>query len=168
MSVIFITIIFLAICIAYGYARMSDHNDFVYSAFAGSSDEPHDSSYPTVITEPSRVIQLDDGTYKNTKSFHRLRINGNCMAPIDINNGDEWLATKFNRKKSLKSQVKVNDVLFIYLPDTKRYKIRRVRKFIDDKTVDTYSYNEDRTEHSSSRPHSTDTIKGILRYRINH
>lgn len=88
------------------------------------------------------------------------------MSPIDINNGDEWLAIKINHKKDLRSQINVGDVLFIYLADTNRYKIRRVRRFIDDKTLETYSYNSDRTEHTSRKPHVAESIMGVVKYRI--
>lgn len=166
MTSVILFLIFLAICIAYGYPRTISRNDVVYSASAGSSDEPHNSAGPTVFSEKSAVIKLPDGTYANTRSFHRIRINGTCMSPIDINHGDEWLAIKINPKKDLSSQIKHNDVLLIYLADTNRYKIRRVKKFIDEKTLDTYSFNPDGSEHQSSRPHKADSIMGVVKYRL--
>lgn len=165
MASIYILLIFIAICICYAYPRLIKQDDVVYSAFAGSSDEQHDSVTP-VFSERSSVIKLPDGTYANTKSFHRLRVNGVCMSPIGINNGDEWLAIKINRKKSLREQINIGDVLLIYLADTNRYKIRRVRNFIDDFTLATYSYNRDNTEHNSRNPHIANTIMGVVKYRL--
>ena len=166
MESVFLFLIFLLICFGYGYPRIVMQNDLVYSAFAGSSDDPHNSESPAVTSEKSRVIKLPDGTYANTKSFLRLRVNGICMSPIDINNGDEWLAVKINRKKNLRSQIKAGDVLLIYLADTNRYKIRRVNGFINDTTLDTYSYNPDQTIHASRKPHVAEAIMGIVKYRL--
>ena len=109
---------------------------------------------------------MPDGTFANTKSFHRLRVNGTCMSKIDINNGDEWLAIKINRKKTLREQINVGDVILIYLADTNRYKIRQVNKFINDTTLDTYSYSTDNTIHYSSKPHVADAIMGVVKYRL--
>lgn len=166
MVSIYILLIFIAICICYAYPRLIKQDDVVYSAFAGSSDEPHNSESPVLTFEKSRVIKLPDGTYANTKSFHRLRINGVCMSPVDIKNGEEWLAKKINHKKSLRSQINIGDVLLIYLSDTKRYKIRRVHDFIDDSTLDTYSYTPEGKVHKSTKPHSANTIMGVVKYRL--
>ena len=168
MESVFLFLIFLFLCFCYGYPRIvkRNRNDVVYSAFAGSSDEPHDSKSPVLLSEPSRVIKLPDGMYANSNSFHRLRINGVCMSPIDIKNGEEWLAIKINHKKSLRSQINIGDVLLIYLSDTKRYKIRRVYDFIDDSTLDTYSYTPEGKVHKSTKPHSANTIMGVVKYRL--
>lgn len=166
MASIYILLIFIAICICYAYPRLSKQDDVVYSAFAGSSDEPHDSESSILTFEKSRVIKLPDGTYANTKSFHRLRINGVCMSPIGINNGEEWLAKKINPQKSLRTQINKEDVLLIYLSDKKRYKIRRVHDFIDDSTVDTYSFTPEGKIHKSTKPHSANTIMGVVKYRL--
>lgn len=83
-----------------------------------------------------------------------------------MNNGDEWLAVKIDRKKNLRDQIKVDDVLLIYLADKNSYKIRKVKGFINDTTLDTYSYNPDRTEHKSSKPHVAESIMGVVKYRL--
>lgn len=166
MSAVIIFIIFILLCFCYGYPRVGMKNsDKVYSASAGSSDEQHESVTP-IFTEESTVIQLPDGTYANTKSFHRLRINGSCMSPLNMNNGDEWLAVKIDHKKNLRDQIKIDDVLLIHLADKNSYKIRKVKGFINDTTLDTYSYNQDKTEHKSSKPHTAKSIMGVVKYRL--
>lgn len=168
MTSIYIILIFLAICLCYGLPRLRNRNDLVYSAFAGSADEPHNSENPVVVSKASKVIKLPSGLYANTNSYHRLRVNGVCMTPSNINNNEEWLAKKINKKKDLKTQIRTGDVILIYLADTKRYKIRKVANFINDTTVDTYSFNASGEIQMSSKPHSKETIMGVLQYRLSN
>ena len=88
------------------------------------------------------------------------------MSPINMNNGDEWLAVKIDHKKNLRDQIKIDDVLLIHLADKNSYKIRKVKGFINDTTLDTYSYNQDKTEHKSSKPHTAKSIMGVVKYRL--
>lgn len=167
MSAIYATLIFFAICALYGYARLKKSEDCIYSVSAGSADEHNaDNRQCDIVKSESHVVQLPDGTYASTSRYYRIRINGTCMERQEIKNGEEWLVRKIKKGKSLRKQVKVGDVLFIYLQDTDRYKIRRVKSFIDDVTVETYSYDKNGNEQMSSKPHSQATILGIVAYRL--
>lgn len=167
MSALYTTLIFFAICAFYGFARLKKSEDCVYTVSAGSADEHNaDNRQCDIVKCESRVVQLPDGTYASTSHYYRIRISGTCMEKQEIMNGEEWLVRKIKRSQNLRKQVKVGDVLFIYLQDTGRYKIRRVKSFIDDETVETYSYDKSGNEHISSKPHSIEAIRGIVAYRL--
>lgn len=167
MTTIYATILFILICIFYGASRMKSYKENIYPASAGSVNEHPDScSQCDIVESESKVVRLPDGTYTNTRKYYRIRINGSCMTFQDINDGEQWLAKKVSQKKSLRSQVAEGDVLFIHLKDTDRYKIRRVKRFVDDDTVDTYSYDKEGNEKPSSKPHRKEVILGKVAYRL--
>ena len=91
---VIIFVLFLVLCGLYLWL-VRNKKDTVYTTFAGSSDEPHGGCCQCrLYTEESKVIKLPDGSYRNTASFHRIKISGNCMSPVNIHSDEEWFAGK--------------------------------------------------------------------------
>lgn len=166
-STIIILPIFILLCVLYGVARSYNNTDEVLPAHAGDDEDSHGHSpcECTVKREKSRIIQLPNGLYANTKSFHRVAVVGTCMEKIGIMSGDEWLAEKIKSKK-LKERLKSDDVLLIYLKDKNEYKLRRLRKVLPAGQFATYYYKPDGTEHDSRNHHSSESILGVVRYKL--
>lgn len=169
METIILIAIFVLICVGYGVIRtIGSKKDRVYNAKAGGAGEGSaESDIIPILTEQSKVVKLPNGYYANTHKFHRLKVNGNCMSPVNINDQEEWLAEKFNNNKSLCSQIKKGDVVLIYRKDKDDYKIRRVETIDAERNeLVTYWYQDNGEKKVSSKNHGKDLIMGILRYRI--
>ena len=106
-----------------------------------------------------------DGNVLSRDGMIRVIVNGDCMHCRRIVNGTQLLVEPVDKSRSLKEQVKQGSILMIHIPDTDVDKIREL-DYMDDKYVYTFYYNPDGTKHHSSRPHSLDTVVGVVRYRI--
>lgn len=168
MTSVFIYIIFATVCIAYGILRSKkSHIDEVLPTFAGSISEPHElPSDCNIEKKESFVIQLPNKSYASTRSFYRIFIIGECMEKIGINQNEEWLASKLNKRKKVTEQITPGDVLLIYLKDKNIYKIRRFDHLNEKGFLETYSYNPDGSVHMSSKPHDPMSVMGVVKYKI--
>lgn len=168
MNTVVIYILFIAVCVLYGVVRTRKPIDKVLPSYAGPLSEHTGNSNDFEPTKkPSCVIKLPNGKYANTRSYHRIRIIGECMEVIGIHKNDEWLADKIKHsdKNSIINKISRGDVLLIYLEDKNQYKIRCFENLDDNGNLITYSYpNGER--HDSSKPHSPSTVMGVVKYRL--
>lgn len=110
-------------------------------------------------------LKDSDGNNISREGMIRVVVNGDCMHCRRIVNGTQLLVKPIDKSRSLKEQLKTGAILMIHIPDTDVYKIRELDR-MDEKSVYTFYYNPDGTKHFSSRPHSLNTVVGIVRYRI--
>ena len=163
-TTIIIFVIFIVIVSLYGIFSFHGKEQDVFTTEAGPTNcdetllQKHDRC-------PVKTILLPNGTYKSSRDFIRIRINGHCMEKRGVCYGEEWLVEKIDKSKPFKEQVKTSDILFIYIKDKKIFKIRELRSFVDDERLDTIYYQND-IEKSSSIPHNIDSVLGIVRYNI--
>lgn len=115
------------------------------------------------LTSPSRVI-LPSGKYVNINDYICAEVVGNSMKPCGINSGD---LVCFEPKKAVK--VKSEDVVLLYIPDDKQYKVRVVRD-ISNKTDDvvTYHFDDEQKKHVSVRNSKESNIIGVARYVVSN
>lgn len=113
-----------------------------------------------------RVDLQKDGKAVSTRNMIRIVVNGDCMKPRNIVEGTQLYVEKVAKKADKKGIIHQGDILMLYLPDTKKYKIREFKEFTTDGTMSTFYYNADGSEQMSSQPHKTDTLVGVVKYRV--
>ena len=176
MSVIIFTVVFVSIIALYAYLNVqirqtenqhSQDRDFVMCVEAGDTDnvtaedlekESYFIKHQTIRDYSGRVI--------NDTNTIRIKTRGDCMVPIGINNGDELLVRRIDEKKPLSDQITQGDVLFIHIKDNGINKIRIFDSFDNEGMLHTYRY-KDNTRKDSSRPHSPNSVVGVVRYQLN-
>jgi hypothetical protein len=100
-----------------------------------------------------------------SSSLHRnFIVKGKCMEPVKINEGSVQSVRIFNKheKANLANILKANDIVLIHLNDKKfrGYKLRIVNH-VSDSNANTY-YFVNGIKQESSKPHSLDSIIGII------
>lgn len=119
-----------------------------------------------VSSSRSMIIRLNSGEYIHSKDYIRIRIFGSCMKPRNIIKGEEWLVKPIDKNKDVWNQIKPEDVLLIHIKDKDIYKIREYVSPADDENLNTIWYEADGGKHRSSRPHSIESIVGVVKYAI--
>ncbi|MCM1522741.1 MAG: hypothetical protein NC039_08845 [Muribaculaceae bacterium] len=159
-----IAIIFVIICVLYGWAsHMYARKDLILEVEAGPLG--HDCVLSNFESR-SRVVRLESGRYVNTHDYIRVCIHGECMTPRNILNGEEWLVEPIRQEAELRSQLKERDVLLIYIQEKGLYKIRELEAFNPDGSLKTIYYGPDRVKRNSSRAHQASQVMGVVRYAI--
>jgi hypothetical protein len=104
----------------------------------------------------------------NSSDYILARADGVSMKKKGINNGDIVYARKFDASFG-KDQIKPNDILLILLNDEryKGYKIRvcRRRNPEDENDLETFYYDSDGNERTSSKNHRLDLVQGVVKYK---
>lgn len=113
-----------------------------------------------------RVDLQKDGKAVSMRNMIRIVVNGDCMKPRHIVEGTQLYVEKVDKKADVKGLIHQGDILMLYLPDTKKYKIREFKEFTPEGAMNTFYYNADGSEHMSSQPHKTDTLIGVVKYRV--
>lgn len=114
----------------------------------------------------TRAELHDHGKTVSTRNMIRIVVNGDCMKPRNIVEGTQLYVEKIAKDADVKGKISQGDILMLYLPDTKKYKIREFKAFTPEGAMSTFYYNADGTEHPSSQPHMRDTLVGVVKYRI--
>ena len=165
-ATIIIAVVFILICLLYGLStKYYYQKDNIVPVEAGKIEDCAIMLNPA--RRPSRLVKLDDGSYINSHDYVRIVINGRCMEPRNILNGEEWLVKPIDKNLDVLKQISPKDVLLIYLQDTNIYKIREYERVNREngELLDTFYYQDGRP-HKSSRPHSKKSIVGIVKYSI--
>ncbi|MDE6043396.1 MAG: hypothetical protein K2G07_07645 [Muribaculaceae bacterium] len=164
MTTLVVGLIFAIICILYGWASFAyRQKDHVIEVEAGNTD---DGCKLGKYDMSSKSVRLSNGKYVNTRDFIRIIIHGNCMTPRNILNGEEWLVEPINQKLDIKSQLRIKDVVLLFIEDKNSYIIRELSSFDTDGTLQTSRYNDDKSIRASKRNHRLDQILGVVRYAI--
>ena len=87
-------------------------------------------------------------------------------ASTQYSNGEEWLVEPINKRKRLDKQINDRDVLLIYVEDKDLYKIREFEGFNKDGSLATFYYEDDGAKHISSKPHTQESVCGVVGYRV--
>jgi hypothetical protein len=108
------------------------------------------------------------GKKYNASDYILLRADGSSMKRRGINNGDIIYAKKFDESFG-KDRIQPDDILLIYLNDEryKGYKVRVLRKRNpnDENDMETYYYDSDGNERTSSKNHRLDLVQGVVKYK---
>ena len=110
------------------------------------------------------LVEVDIENIVIDPSLKYFVVKNQCMQIKGISDGDIVGVNMIEDKESLLSSIKQGSMLLISLNDGnfKGYKLREVGELTDDKTAfNTYHYKGG-VQHKSSKPHSIDSIKGIV------
>ena len=175
MPVIILTAVFIIVIALYAYLNVqfrqegqlnSQERDYVMCVEAGDTDcitaeDLKEASY-YIKHQPVRDYS---GRIINNPNTIRIKTKGDCMVPIGINNGDKLLVRCIDRNEPLSTQIEHGDVLLIHIKDNGIYKIRIFDAYDDNGNLLTYRY-KDNVRKNSSRPHSVDSVVGVVRYQL--
>lgn len=161
-----IVIILMGLLIVGYFVGQSLSKEYVLCVEAGpmtgvSAEELRNKSFYA-----TRAALQDHGKIVSTRNMIRVVVNGDCMKPRNIEEGTQLYVEKIAKDADVSDKIKQGDILLLYLPDTKKYKIREFKSFISEGTMNTFYYNVDGTEHPSSQPHRRETLVGVVKYRI--
>jgi hypothetical protein len=163
-------IVVFVLCILYGIASSlyskSKKEESVILAEAGSVSNasegvvlvPH-MPRKLVRISKDRLVRTDDPNYI------RIVIGGTCMTPKQVLQNEDWLAEKINLVKD-KNKIHEGNIVLIYLKDKDMYKIREFIKYDGNGDLLTQYYNADEEAVPSSKPHTKESVKAVLRYQI--
>lgn len=114
----------------------------------------------------TRTNLQKDGKTVSTRDMIRIVVNGDCMKPRNIVEGTQLYVEKIAKDADVKDKISEGDILMLYLPDLKKYKIREFKEFTSKGEMSTFYYNPDGSIHKSSQPHNRDKLIGVVRYRV--
>ena len=142
--------------------------DTVIETKAGKIDDCEMVSSSNLVKKKPCLIKLNNGSYINSHDFIRIIISGDCMVPRKILSGEEWLVKPIKKGTQIVEQISPHDILLIYLRDKNVYKIREFKQINANAPLmlDTFYYNSDGTIHPSSKPHSVNSVIGVVKYSI--
>lgn len=112
---------------------------------------------------PYQFIRLGSGKNINSRDYMRVKVDGHCMEPRGIKDGCQVLVLPRNKNEQFKKQVKLGDILLIYLHDKKVYKLRILENYDNEKQLITFRY-ENGQKHRSQRNHNPDDVLGVVKY----
>ena len=128
----------LTICILYGWASsLYRKEDTIIGVSAG--DENGACSI-TSFSSPSKSVKLLNGKYINTRNYIRIKINGKCMIPRNIFDGEEWLVEPLKNSEDVKSTLRIKDVILLYIQDKGTYILREFNGYDNDGSLKTLIY----------------------------
>lgn len=165
METFYFIIVFVLIIAFYAFCNLKLRKEYVMGVEAGTTkgvtaDELKRASYSI----KRRIVKDRQGNIIPSETMIRVVVEGNCMKPLRINSGDEMIAIKIDKSRTLKEQIKKNDVLLIYLRDNGIHKLRAFERF-EGRNLQTFWYEEDGTKHPSSKVHTPESVLGVIRYR---
>lgn len=154
MTSITTIIIWLVICILYGWAStMGRKQDTI---FIVSTEEDY---YFSSITSPSKVIKLSNGRYTNTRNYIRIRVYGNGLVYRGICDGEEWLVQPLKDYKTLMKK----DIILLYVKDS--YILREFKGWkTSNDLLETLKYEN--SGHTKVEYYRVNQVKGIVRFSI--
>lgn len=165
METVWFILIFAIVAGLYGYLCYKKGNaETVIAVEAGSTGKVSPRWINSKSFKAPRCQYKVNGETIDSSMYMRLVVEGNCMTPRNIFNGDQLLALKVNSIEELRRELQPNNIVLIYLNDIDLYKIRIFDSFDGDDLLTYYYENGKRKD--SSRPHSIHSIKGIVKYAI--
>lgn len=165
METVWFILIFMVVASLYGFLCYKRGNaETVIAVEAGSTGKVSPKWINSKSFKTPRCQYKINGEIIDSSLYMRLVVEGNCMMPRGIANGDQLLALKVSNAEEVKKELQHDCIVLIYLEDINLYKIRVFDKLEGDNLV-TYYYDNGKRKNSS-KPHSINSIKGIVKYAI--
>lgn len=165
METVWFILIFAIVALLYGIlCYKKSHTETVIAVEAGATSKVSSAHINDKSFKAPKCVYKINGEIIDSSKYIRLIVQGDCMSPRGIINGNQLLALKINNLEELNKNLHPNDIVLIYLEDIKLYKIRVFKEFKENNLITYYFNNGDAKE--SSKPHSLQSIKGIIKYRI--
>ena len=165
METFYFIIAFVLVLAFYAYSNLVLRKDYVMGVEAGTTkgvtaEELKRASFSV----RHKVLRDRRGNVIPADSIIRMVVEGNCMRPFHINNGDRMIAVKIDKNRPFEDQIRQNDVLLIHLEDNGINKIRAFEGY-DGENLRTFWFEDNGTKHPSSRVHTRESVLGVVRYK---
>jgi len=165
METVWFILIFALVASLYGFLCYKRGNAETVTAVEAGTMAKASSEWINSKSFKSPKCQYKiNGEIIDSSLYMRLVVEGNCMVPRGIASGDQLLALKVNDIEELRKELQHGNIVLIYLEDINLHKIRVFDRFEGDNLMTYYFENGKRRD--SSRPHSINSIKGIVKYAI--
>lgn len=165
MSTFYFIVGFVLVLAFYAYSNLKLRKDFVMGVEAGTTKGvTADDLKRASFSVKHKVVKDRQGNVIPADSIIRIVVEGNCMRPLHINNGDRMIVVKIDKNRPFEEQVKQNDVLLIHLKDNGINKIRAFENF-EGQNLRTYWFEDSGKKHPSSKVHTRESVLGVVRYK---
>ena len=166
MGTFYFIILVLVILAIYAFCSINGR-DYVQAVEAGPTGKCDANliNKRSFVTSPLRICD-NEGHPLSTDGMIRVVVCGDCMTPRGIKDNMQLLVEKVNNKSLDQSSLKKDDIVMIHLKDKNLNKIRVFDHFDDNGRLATYRFDKSGVKINSSRPHSIDSVVGIVRYKI--
>lgn len=165
-AIVFFIILTSLLIVYYLSSRGSADKEYVRCVEAGpTADLSAEELKRYSFYDRRRELRDKDGTFIDRSNMERVVVKGGCMEKRGIPNGSQLLVDTIRSAEDFRQKVKPHDILMIYIADKDIYKIREF-DHVEGSKAYTFCYNPDGSRHDSSRTHSIESVKGVVRYRI--
>lgn len=110
------------------------------------------------------TIRLQSGKSLQSRDYICVKVDGKCMEPRGIKDESTVYVFPINKAENFKKQVRLEDVLLIYLKDKRVYKLRILQNYDNERQLITYRYSNNGEKHLSSRTHKPEDVVGVVKY----
>lgn len=164
MTAVFFVIIFALILGGYAFMSLKVNRVYVQCVEAGPTETitAKDLKRKSVYMNSKKIIDRD-GNVLNPEQFFRVVVNGNCLSPRNIVDGDTLVVQR--KTKEVLQSIHKGSIVLILLPDTGVHKIREVKK-VEAKDLITQYYTCDGKPKESSKLHSKENVVGVVRFKL--
>lgn len=166
MVVNVVAIVMLALLIGYYYFSYKRINsDYVQCVEAGGLKNVSESSQKnkSFRTRPLSFRVRESHQKIDSSQYIRIIVKGWCMKPRGIEDGDQLLVESINPNDA-KGRLHAGDIVLLYVPEKRVYKIRELETIKDDELV-TFYYKEGNKQYSSTN-HKLSMVRGVVRFKI--
>lgn len=140
---------------------------YVQCVEAGGSDK----ATPEELNELSyfeiqRNYRDEKGNFLNSQRYTPIVVHNNCMVPRNIYDKDVLLVE--NIKNLGIKNLQIGDILYLKINKNGKdyFKIRELRRVLDNQELETCYYDLDRKVHISSQNHTNSMVLGVVRYNL--
>ncbi len=168
-SILFIIFEMISIVAALiAIANFLNGKEKVILAEAGPMDTADAKALHQETPRQKRAIILDEkGKVINTRGMIRIKVVGKCMEKRGILDGKQYYVRPISKNVNLNQEIKSGDILLIYYPLKKIFKIRVFEKFAEEDDLLTYRYDVKTGEKKySTKRHKRENIKGVVMYPV--
>lgn len=165
MATFYYIVTFVLVLSFYAYCNLKLRKDYVMGVEAGTTKGvTADDLKRASFYIRHKVVKDRQGDVIPSDSIIRIVVEGNCMRPLNINNGDRMIVIKIDKKRRFEDQINKNDVLLIHLKDKGINKIRAFEEF-EGQNLKTFWYEDNGDIHRSSRVHTRESVLGVVKYK---
>lgn len=164
MSAVIFVIIFALILGGYAFMSLKVNKVYVQCVEAGPTDTITAKELKRRSLYVSSKKMLDrDGNILDPDVYFRVVVNGNCLRPRNIVDGDTLIIQK--KDDNVLNSIHAESIVLILLPDTGVHKIREV-KDVEANNLRTQYYLNNGQAQESSKLHSKENVVGVVRYKL--
>lgn len=164
MAAVVFVIVFALILGGYAFMSLKVNRVYVQCVEAGPTDNVTAKDLKKKSLYMSGRKMLDrKGNVLNPTQFYRVVVNGNCLRPLNIVDGDTLIVQR--KSDDVMQSIHRGSIVLILLPDTGVHKIREVKN-VEAEDLRTQYYLNDGQPHESSKLHSKEDVIGVVRFKL--